>query len=300
VLEVQRREDRWLPAKALEALRTQLDHLVGPRHVGLKLGVVATSLVLFFLAVAKGDYRVTADAVLEPAVVRASVTPFDGYVAAAPARAGDVVKQGDLLAELDDRDIGLERLRWVSEAAQYEQQYRQALAVRDAAEAEIAAASLAEARAELARADDRLARTEIRAPFDGVVVTGDLSQQLGAPVEKGSTLFEVAPLDAYRLILQVDERDVAEVRVGQTGRLVLSSLPDDPLDFEVVKLTPVSTAEEGVNFFRVEAGIDLEDGRLRPAIEGVGKIEVGRRRLIWIWTHDAIDWLRLQLWAWLP
>jgi hypothetical protein len=131
-------------------------------------------------------------------------------------------------------------------------------------------------------------------------VTGDLSQQLGAPVEKGETLFEVAPLDAYRLILQVDERDIAEIRVGQMGRLVLSSLPDDPLDFEVAKITPVATAEEGANFFRVEAGLDLTDERLRPAIEGVGKIEVGRRQLLWIWTHDGVDWLRLKLWSWLP
>jgi hypothetical protein len=35
-------------------------------------------------------------------------------------------------------------------------------------------------------------------------------------------------------------------------------------------------------------------------MEGVGKIEVDRRRLVWIWTHEALDWLRLKLWAWLP
>jgi hypothetical protein len=35
-------------------------------------------------------------------------------------------------------------------------------------------------------------------------------------------------------------------------------------------------------------------------MEGVGKIEVDNRLLAWIWTHQAIDWLRLKAWNWLP
>lgn len=35
-------------------------------------------------------------------------------------------------------------------------------------------------------------------------------------------------------------------------------------------------------------------------MEGVGKIEIDQRRLIWIWGHPILDWLRLKLWSWLP
>jgi len=35
-------------------------------------------------------------------------------------------------------------------------------------------------------------------------------------------------------------------------------------------------------------------------MEGVGKIKIDRRKLIWVWTHKGIDWLRLQLWKWWP
>ena len=38
---------------------------------------------------------------------------------------------------------------------------------------------------------------------------------------------------------------------------------------------------------------------LRPGMEGVGKIELGEARLIWIWSRDLIAWLRLQVWKWL-
>ena len=62
----------------------------------------------------------------------------------------------------------------------------------------------------------------------------------------------------------------------------------------------MSTPEEGRNFFRVEAQMDGVTERLRPGMEGVGKVAVGERRLIWIWTHGLVDWLRLAFWTWLP
>jgi hypothetical protein len=113
-------------------------------------------------------------------------------------------------------------------------------------------------------------------------------------------LFEVAPLDSYRLVLEVDERDIAEVQVGQRGHLLLSAFPTEPVDVTVNKVTPVSTAREGRNFFRVEAKLDQPHNRLRPGMEGAGKIEIDRRSLVWIWTHQVVDWIRLAVWSWMP
>jgi hypothetical protein len=133
-----------------------------------------------------------------------------------------------------------------------------------------------------------------------VVVSGDLSQSLGAPVEMGDLLFEVTPLDSYRLMLEVDERDINQVELGQRGDLVLSAFPQTRTPFTVSKITPVSTSEEGRNYFQVEATLDEMSPRLRPGMEGFGKIEIDRRKLIWIWTHDMIDWIRLKVWSWWP
>ncbi len=300
VLEALRRDDRLLVAKVGESLRGGLDAVFGPHRVAVKLATGLTLALLVFLSVVTGTHRVTADALLEPALKRAAVAPFDAYVATAPVRAGDLVEEGQRLASLDDRDLQLERVKWQSESAQYMKQYRQAMAERNAAEVEIMAAALREASAELDRIEDRLSRTDLLAPFDGVVVEGDLTQRLGAPVERGEVLFEIAPLHQYRIHIQVDERDIDEVVEGQEGKLVLSSLPGDSFGFAVEKTTPVAEAEEGRNTFRVEARLDDEQARLRPGMQGVAKIDVGERRLIWIWTHEAVDWLRLQLWSWRP
>ena len=156
------------------------------------------------------------------------------------------------------------------------------------------------ARAQLALVEERLARASLAAPFDGIVVVGDLSQMLGSPVEQGKVLFEVAPLDAYRVILNVDERDIAEVAVGQRGELALSGMPYERLPFTVRNVTPISTPQDGGNVFRVEAQLEASSVRLRPGMEGVGKVHVGERKLFWIWTHSFVEWMELALWRWLP
>ncbi|MES2944037.1 MAG: HlyD family secretion protein, partial [Pseudomonadota bacterium] len=122
-----------------------------------------------------------------------------------------------------------------------------------------------------------------------------------SPVEVGKKLFEIAPLEQYRVILQVDEKEIRHVAVGQTGQVVISGVNDEPIDFAVTKVTPVANAQDGKNTFRVEAQLSgSADPRLRPGMEGVGKISVGSRRLWWIVTHGFTDWLRLTLWNWLP
>jgi hypothetical protein len=35
---------------------------------------------------------------------------------------------------------------------------------------------------------------------------------------------------------------------------------------------------------------------IRPGMAGEARIDAGRKRLIWTWTHRLIDWMRLKLW----
>lgn len=271
-----------------------------PGRAAPKLVAAMLLCVLCVLVFARGDYRVTAEATLEGRVQRVIVAGLDGYIAQANVRAGDNVIQGQVLGRLDDRDLLLEHRKWAGRRDQLQKEYREALAVGDRAQVNIVSAKIAQAGAQLELLEENLLRTRLVAPFDGIVVRGDLSQSLGSPIERGDVLFEVAPLDGYRIILEVDERNISDVAVGQLGRLTLSALPRKPLPLVVERLTPVATAEDGRNFFRVEARPDGPMPDLRPGMEGVAKIEVGERRLIWIWTHSLVDWLRLWLWAWLP
>ena len=300
VLDVKRREDRWLVHKAADSMATHVRNLIGPRHIGLKLSVGLVLLAILFFAFATGDYRVTADASLEGTVQRAVTAPMQGYITEARARAGDVVRKGALLAAMEDRDLKLERLKLVSQRGQRDSEYSQALAEHQRSKVRVLEAQLAQVDAQIALVDEQLARTRLLAPFDAVIVKGDLSQSLGAPVERGNVLFELAPLDAYRIIMKVDERDIPEIAVRQSGVLVLTSMPQEEIPLVVEKITPVSVVTEGRNYFRVEAVAQGATDKLRPGMEGVGKIHVDERKLFWIWTHKLTHWVRMWFWSWWP
>ena len=101
------------------------------------------------------------------------------------------------------------------------------------------------------------------------------------------------------VIVKVPEAAIRHVRIGQQGRIVLAGISGEQLPFHV-KNIGVAGAEEGENVFRVEAQLEENASGLRPGMEGVGKVEIGERRLVWIWTHTMWEWLRVTLWRWLP
>jgi len=298
ILELKRRDDRWLPQKAWDALRSHARKLVGPRHLGLKAAVIGVAVVLLYLTVATGTFRVTAPATLEGAVMRVAVAPLDGFIVEAPVRAGDLVRAGAVLCVLDDRDLRLEERNLQSQRDQVESEYLEAMARGERVEMGLLANRMEQADVQLDLIAEQLGRLRIVAPIDGIVVSGDLSQSIGAPVQQGDVLFEVAPLDTYRLMLRVDERDVAYVTVQQRGAVVLAALSQETHEFTIEKVTPVSTSEEGTTYFLVEAGLDDAAAMLRPGMEGVGKIDIEKRRRIWIVTRRLTDWLRMWVWSW--
>jgi multidrug efflux pump subunit AcrA (membrane-fusion protein) len=297
---LQRDADRWVAGRALDATLDGARALVGPRRPGLKLAAIGVAALLALMGFVRGEHRISAKAVTEGVVQRAAVAPFEGFIKRAPVRAGDTVRAGDLLAALDDKDLVLDRLRLKGERDKLAQKYRDALAKHDRPAMAVLAPQMEQAEAQLALATDKLDRAQVTAPFDGIIVSGDLSQSLGAPIEKGKVLFEIAPLNAYRLILQVDERDIRHVRAGESGRIALTGLPEQALPVRVERVTPVAVAEEGRNYFRVEASLEAGGAQLRPGMEGIAKVEAGEARLIWVWTYPVIDWLRLTAWKWLP
>jgi biotin carboxyl carrier protein len=300
ILNLLRYEDYSLLRKARDAARLQAVRLFGPHHLGRKLAAGTALLLVFLFTVITGEYRVTSPSVVEGLVQRAIVAPFDGYIESQLARAGEVVEEGQLIATLDDQDLALERIRWSTKGRQSVAEYDQALARQERSSANIIQAELEQAEAQVKLLDQQLARTLIRAPFAGVLVAGDLSQKVGGAVRRGEELFRLAPLEDHRVILQVSEGDVMDMRVGQVGSLRLAALPDRVLDYEVTLITSLSEQAEGRNFFRVEAVLQNEVPELRPGMQGVAKTRVEDRLVIRIWSEKMVDWLRLFLWTWWP
>ena len=298
ILEFRRLNDRPLLEKTNELLKSAASGVFGSGHLGLKFVVTVSVLAVMMLTMVQWNYKVSANSVLEGTVERVITAPEEGYIKDAPARPGDLVSAKQTLATLDDRDLKLEKLKWSGKQKQIRKEYREALAGRNRSQIGILRTQLDQAQAQLEILEKKLERTVISAPIGGVIVSGDFTRALGSPVERGQIMYKVSPLDDYRVLLDVDESDVAELSVGMKGELTLSAAAEDTFEIIVDKITPVSEAGDGANYFQVEASLIETPQFLRPGMQGVSKIEIGERRLLWVLTHKLVDWLRLKLWAW--
>ena len=158
---------------------------------------------------------------------------------------------------------------------------------------------IAEAQPQLALVDEQLARGRVVAPFDALVIQGDLSQATGTPVRQGDTLLTLATTGRHRVIVEVDEVDIARVAPGQGGQLSLSSLPWDSQALVVERIVPLAKAVDGRNVFEVEARLVDAGAEIRPGLLGRAEIVVGRLPPLWAWAGHALDRVRVAWWAWI-
>lgn len=297
-LALKKADEQSLSVKAAHTLKQRMRDLLGVKHLKTKLAGLAIASFLIVSSLVRSDFNLTADAVLEGKMQRVVAAPITGFLLSASVRAGDAVKQGDMMASLDNAELQLELSKLEGQLQKSRREYREALSIGDLVKVRVISAQIDQAEAEMELARQQLQKVALTAPFDGIVIEGDLSQKLGSPVERGETLFKLAPLEGYRIILKVDERLISYVKQGQTGSLVLASLPSDTLQLVVQKITAVAKTDGGKNIFRVEASLENAPDLLRPGMEGIGKINAGRASLLWIWTHDMLAWLRLWFWSW--
>ena len=260
-------------------------------------GIVAVLLLGFVLP---GNLEIKANTFLEGYVERAVVAPFDGFIQLSEKRVGDAVKKGEVLGSMDSSELELELTDLLGQQSQSLSQIRESQAAGDRARAKIFQTQLLQVQAQINLLKSRIQRTNLLAPYDGYIVRGDLSRQLGAAINRGDVMFVVAPLEKYRVVMQVDERDISYIEEGNSARLIFSALPSERIDTKITDITPIATAAAGRNFFRVEAELSDDQKRLRPGMEGVVRIEAGRHNLMWIWVREFVDWMRIFIWKWLP
>lgn len=278
-------------------LRARLRHLYENFTQRKKWAVMgAVGIFLLVLLCLPGTHRVSADAALEGKIQRAVVVPEDGYLQEAGAKAGEIIRQGQVLAQLDNKSLLLEIQRWQAEKQEYERQYNRELTALNPVEMRIAKAKIAQADAQLNLYRERLQRVRITAPIDGVIIKGDLSRAIGSPVQRGQVLYEIAPLDAFKLIIQVPQKAIRHIQQGQSGYLILSALPHDDIPFTVTSVASVFNEHDQDIAYRVEAEITGTWQNLRPGMSGYAKINAGKKPYAWLIAHPLWDWLALKLW----
>ncbi len=285
-----------LPRRLLNAWRGDQAAAAPGAVATWKLALALSSLVVALAAFWPAHYRVLAPARIDGSVQRVIAAPVDGFLRSAGVRPGETVKAGQVLATLDDREATLEFDKWAAEAAQLEKQYRDALAREDAAAIVIGRSKLEQAQAQVELARGQLERTKLLAPFDGVLISGDLSASIGMPVRRGQELMTMAPPQAWRLVAEVEEHDIGELRVGHAGHALFAALADEPVPFTVTRIAPMAQTLGGRNVFEVEGRFETQAAGFKPGLRGVARVDVEERQLGLIWWQRVQHGARRVLW----
>lgn len=300
LLDLKRLNQQSLGKKIAQAAAAALQSFVGARYYRAKLGLVLVMAAVSFLSSYETAFRITGESRLEGSVERAVIAPIDGYIAETFVRPGDVVGEGQVLARLDDKELVLKKTQWSAELQRLDKEFSSALAKKDRTEVAILSAKKEQILAQSDLVAEELSRLRISAPFEAVVLEGDLSKSLRAPVRRGEVLFTIAPRSGYRIILKILDGDIAYIKPGQSGHLTLSSFPGEALPLVVQTVTPVSTPGDGANYFRVEASLATPDSRLKPGMEGIAKIDIGEANVAWVLTRKLTEWVQLAVWQYMP
>lgn len=294
-----RKSDRWFGARWYYGAREQLAKLVGVRNTFWKVAGIIVAILLGILLFGRMTYHVEAPFSLKSDDVVFVTAPFNGYLEEVHVEVGNPVKAGELLCQFDTKELLLEKSITSADLTRLMREVEIRRAEDSLAEMGIYSAQADRVRAELERIEYRLDQAEVEAPMNGILVEGDLQERVGARFETGEELFRVAQIDTLYGEVQVEESDIEELEAGMQGRLAFKSRPGTPYPLTVERIEPVARTEESGNVFAVRVSLpESPENWWRPGMSGVAKIDAGKRSILWILTHETIDYLRLNFWWW--
>ncbi|MDB4876634.1 MAG: efflux transporter, family, subunit [Gemmatimonadetes bacterium] len=253
----------------------------------------ASTTVLPTTSVTRGDInvRVQATGVLEP------INPVDvkskasGQIIQMPVEVGALVKRGDLLAQVDPRDVKNQYDQAMGDdlvstaalqTAMRDRARKDSLFARhvitisehDSTKSAIAAAisNMIGSRSALDLARQKLEDATVRAPIVGTIVSRPVTNGMlitsATSANGGTTLMTVADLGRVRMRVTIDEVEMANVRVGLPASVAVDAFPDRTFDGVIEKIEPQAVVTQGVTFFPVMVNISNKDGALMPGMNG--------------------------------
>jgi RND family efflux transporter MFP subunit len=271
--------------------------LLGAEHTWWKLLALAAAAGLLVLIFGRKEFTVEGAFTVKTDAMAHLASPFEGHIDRALVQPGDTVSEGQPLLALDVRELLLQKEAAAAERERHAADALKAESTGDVAGLRIARARESQARAQMQLVNDRLARAELKAPFDGVVVEGDLRERIAAPVQKGDLLLKLARIEDLYLVVDVPESDIQHIREQATGRAAFASQPGRKFAFVVDRIEPVARAREASGVFQVRCRFtDPAPDWWRPGMSGVARIDAGRRTLLWIYTRRTADFLRMWWW----
>lgn len=244
-------------------------------------------------------FPVRVDCQIQPVLRRVVSSPFDGILKKAFAEPGQNVRQGDLLALLDDRELLWKHAELLAARDRAIRQRDLAMTDNDSpvAVTQMAQFEVESLELEIRLVEYRQDNLELRAPLDGIILTGDLQRAEGIPLRQGQVLYEVGPDENMIVELLIPSHDIALVKPGAEVRMRLASFPGVTWNTTIRTIRPQSEIIDSRNVFVAEAEIhnEADSTTLRAGMKGRAGISGERAPIGWVLTRRLWDFIHLHL-----
>jgi len=262
------------------------------------LTLAGTAMVVLFLIGFPIPMRLAGDADVAPFRKAQVTSSIDGVVKSVYTREGDRVPSGAVLADLEDWDLqsamAAANAKYTSAVAAM----NRALAANDGTEAGIQRVQAEYWTAELKRAQQRLERTRLRAPFEGVITTPHVENLVGRHLSAGDSFLELIDARESSIDVAIDEQDSALLQPGRRATIKLDAFPTRSFPGQVQIVSPVSSVEDEKKVFYARVLVSNPDGLIRAGMHGRGKVMAGWRPAGYIFFRRPAMWIYSKLWSW--
>lgn len=262
------------------------------------------------------EIRAESSGQIEPLRVVEVKSRVAGELKRITVETGDAVRQGELIAEIDPRDVrnAFEQAEADLEVARAEVSTATAqrkrienlagagvLSTQDLENSQLAETN---ARAQLLKAETnlRLAREKtgdvtIRSPITGTVIEktveqGQIIASASGNVSGGTTLVKLADLGTVRTRALVDEIDIGRIASGQPAAVTVEAYPGRTFRGTVTKIEPQAVVEQNVTMFPVLILLDNPEGLLKPGMNAEVSIDIANRENVVAVPNGAVVSLR--------
>ncbi|MDD9939897.1 MAG: efflux RND transporter periplasmic adaptor subunit [Myxococcales bacterium] len=187
-----------------------------------------------------------------------------GPVERLPVREGQRVRRGQVVAEVDAALYAIRKRQAETELARARREAERAEGLGSAlptAERERRASQVEMLESNLALAELQLKRSEIRAPFSGVVA--ELHTEVGEVVAATAPIMRLVRLNPIKVVLSVPDRDLVALSPGAPVEVRVSALPE-PFSGEITRVLP--TGSRDTRAFVAEVELPNPKGKLKPGM----------------------------------
>jgi multidrug resistance efflux pump len=209
------------------------------------------------------------------------------------------VSRGALLADLEDWDY---RGALASARSKYQSalsEANRALTANDGAEAGILRVQSQYWAGEVQRMQERLEKTQLRAPIAGWVTTPHVENRVGRKLSAGDVFAEVEDSSAATIDVSIDQDDLALLHTGDRAAIKLEGYPTKTFRGTVRVVSPKSQMEQEQRVFYARVHVPNGEHLIRPGMQGRGKISVGWRPVGFVFLRGPAMWIYSKLWSWL-